>query len=225
MPLAKTGRKSCAAPWGGVHVHSAHAAGRLSALRGHRHGTDEAAVFGVRRVAGDAAQQEAQRALQGTDRAPAGIRQGAGGRRPRNRRHGTVCAHDCKPLQDRKRRKRRAGFGMPPGLRRGRARPALSAARFNRSPFRQAWLAGLGGGRGFAKTRARGCGRFPPQPRKHRKAARRARRGEVPTGDVIRFIGSDRCPRRGEVPLSFSCRSTAWGELPAGLDLRLPGGS
>ena len=36
-----------------------------------------------------------------------------------------------------------------------------------------------------------GCGRFPPQPRKHRKAARRARRGEVPTGDVIRFIGSD----------------------------------
>ena len=126
----------------------------------------------------------------------------------------------------RERRKRRAGFGMPPGLRRGRARPALSAARFNRSPFRQAWLAGLGGGRGFAKTRARGCGRFPPQPRKHRKAARRARRGEVPTGDVIRFIGSDRCPRRGEVPLSFlSRRSTAWGELPAGLDLRLPGGS
>lgn len=55
--------------------------GRLSALRGHRHGTDEAAVFGVRRVAGDAAQQEAQRALQGTDRAAAGIRQGAGGRR------------------------------------------------------------------------------------------------------------------------------------------------
>lgn len=153
MPLAKTGRKSCAAPWGGVHVHSAHAAGRLSALRGHRHGTDEAAVFGVRRVAGDAAQQEAQRALQGTDRAPAGIRQGAGGRRPRNRRHGTVCAHDCKPLQDRERRKRRAGFGMPPGLRRGRARPALSAARFNPSPFRQARLAGLGGGRFGASQR------------------------------------------------------------------------
>lgn len=54
---------------------------------------------------------------------------------------------------------------MPPGLRRGRARPALSAARFNRSPFRQAWLAGLGGGRGgFAKTRARGVGGFRRNP-------------------------------------------------------------
>ena len=207
MPLAKTGRKSCAAPWGGVHVHSAHAAGRLSALRGHRHGTDEAAVFGVRRVAGDAAQQEAQRALQGTDRAPAGIRQGAGGRRPRNRRHGTVCAHDCKPLQDRKRRKRRAGFGMSPGLRRGRARPALSAARFNRSPFRQVRLAGLGGGtvRGFAKPRARGVGGFRRNP------------GNVARQPVAR--GAGRCP------FLFSCRSTAWGELPAGLNLRLPGGS
>lgn len=42
---------------------------------------------------------------------------------------------------------------MPPGLRRGRARPALSAARFNPSPFRQARLAGLGGGRFGASQR------------------------------------------------------------------------
>ncbi len=42
---------------------------------------------------------------------------------------------------------------MPPGLRKGRARPALSAARFNPSPFRQARLAGLGGGRFGASQR------------------------------------------------------------------------
>ena len=29
----------------------------------------------------------------------------------------------------------------------------------------------------------------------------------------------------GRCPFLFSCRSTAWGELPAGLNLRLPGGS
>ncbi|WP_288710660.1 hypothetical protein [uncultured Bilophila sp.] len=46
---------------------------------------------------------------------------------------------------------------MPPGLRRGRARPALSAARFNPSPFRQARLAGLGGGRfGASQSPVRG---------------------------------------------------------------------
>ena len=28
-----------------------------------------------------------------------------------------------------------------------------------------------------------------------------------------------------QVSFLFSCRSTAWGELPAGLNLRLPGGS
>lgn len=206
MPLAKTGRKSCAAPWGGAHVHSAHAAGRLSALRGHRHGTDEAAVFGVRRVAGDAAQQEAQRALQGTDRAPAGIRQGAGGRRPRNRRHGTVCAHDCKPLQDRERRKRRAGFGMPPGLRRGRAAPLCPPPASIRAPSGRHGLPGWeGGGSGLRKAPCAGVGGFRRNP------------GNVASQPVAR--GGGRCP------FLFSCRSTAWGELPAGLNLRLPGGS
>ena len=209
MPLAKTGRKSCAAPWAGC-PRTFRARQSYTALRGHRHGTDEAAVFGVRRVAGDAARQEAQRALQGTESRACWNPARRRGRRPRNRRHGTVCAHDCKPLQDRERRKRRAGFGMPPGLRRGRARPALSAlsaARFNRSPFRQARLAGLGGGRfGASQSPVReALGGFRRNP------------GNVARQPVAR--GAGRCP------FFFLAEIHGVGRASAGLNLRLPGGS
>lgn len=126
-----------------------------------------------------------------------------GGRRPRNRRHGTVCAHDCQPLQDRERRKRRAGFGMPPGLRRGRARPALSAARFNRSPFRQAWLAGLGGGRGASQRPVRGVWEVSAATPETSQGSpsREARGGSYWRRDPV--IGSDRCPSAGRCPFLF----------------------
>ena len=72
-------------------------------------------------------------------------------------------------------------------------------------PAGTACRVGRGAVRGFAKPRARGVGGFRRNP------------GNVARQPVAR--GAGRCP------FLFSCRSTAWGELPAGLNLRLPGGS
>ena len=101
---------------------------------------------------------------------------------------------------------------MPPGLRRGRARPALSAARFNPSPFRQARLAGLGGGRfGASQSPVRGVwevsaatpetsqGSLLPEARGGAREARmpKSRRGLLPKarGGAPFFFLAD--PRRG----------------------------
>ena len=42
---------------------------------------------------------------------------------------------------------------------------------------------------------------------------------------AVRGFAKTRARGAGRCPFLFSCRSTAWGELPAGLNLRLPGGS
>lgn len=93
-----------------------------------------------------------------------------------------------------------------------RTEKGKGAPRFVRRPLQSeplpagtACRVGRGAVRGFAKTRARGVGGFRRNP------------GNVARQPVAR--GAGRCP------FLFSCRSTAWGELPAGLNLRLPGGS
>ena len=108
----------------------------------------------------------------------------------------------------------------------GKGAPRVVRVRrpLHRSPFRQARLAGLEGGvLGLRKAPCAGVEVSAATPETSQGSLLPEARGGAGTR-YARSSPPGRCPRRGEVPLLFSCRSTAWGELPAGLNLRLPWG-
>ena len=122
---------------------------------------------------------------------------GSGGR-------GSACRPDCE------------GEGPPRFVRRPLQSEPLPAG--------TACRVGRGDGSGLRKAPCAGCGRFPPQPRKRRKAACCPRRGEVPAPDTSGSSPPGRCPRRGEVPLSFFLPIHGVGRASRGPEPEAPRG-